>query len=309
MNMKLFAAPMADISDRVFREVSYEWGADHCVTEMVSARGVVNDNRKTLELARLGKNENSTFIQLFGNEAYVFEEAIRILDGEMAPCGFDINMGCPVKKIVNSGSGAALLEKPEKIKKIVSSARKATKRPLSVKIRSGFFEENWKHNCKVIQDSGADVIVIHPRLREEFFSGSCDRNISIKASDIFSVQIVHSGDITNYKDVEFFSESGIFGLMIGRGAQHNPGIFTEIREKRMLTEKERMKLYSSHFKKINASDKLSPHGLIMLKKQAMYYSKGMEGSKDFRRALFHPEINEIRSLKIIEDFFNTEIVN
>ncbi len=309
MDMKLFAAPMADISDRVFREISYEWGADHCVSEMVSARGIAEGNRKTLELARLGKNEDATFIQLFGNEAYVIEEAIRILDGETTAYGFDINMGCPVKKIVNSGSGSALLEDPKKIEKIVTSARKVTDRPLSVKIRSGFSEENWEYNCKVIQESGADIIVIHPRLREEFFSGSCNREISVKASKLFSSKIVHSGDIIDYKDIEFFSESGIFGLMVGRGAQHNPGIFTEIREQRTLTEDERKKLYLSHFQKITVSKKLSAHDLIMLKKQAMHYSKGMEGSRDFRRELFHPEIDEARSIKIIEDFFNMEIVN
>ena len=184
--MKLFLAPMADISDLPFREICYDAGADFCYSEMISIKALIMKNKKTLELAKISQQEKQTFIQLFGSNPDDFVEALKIVDDFSNPFGFDVNMGCPVKKIIKTKAGSALLENPKTVSQIVKKLRKATQKPLSVKIRSGFQKENWQEISKIIEGEGADMIVVHPRLQKQMFEGKSNFEISLKIAETLS---------------------------------------------------------------------------------------------------------------------------
>lgn len=230
----LSLAPMAGYSDRAMRLLCHRWGAEFSVTEMVSAKAVVFNDKKTFSLARILPDEGPVALQIFGKEPSVMAEAARILyeSAEGAkPFAIDINMGCPVNKIFSNGEGSALMKSPALIEEIVSAVRGAVSIPVTVKLRIGINEKsiNAAECALAAEAGGAAFITLHGRTREQMYGGVADRKIIKKVKSCLHIPLIANGDVTNSEEaLAMLSETGADGIAIGRGAVGNPFVFDEI---------------------------------------------------------------------------------
>lgn len=231
----LCLAPMAGYTDRAMRLVCHEMGAEYSVTEMVSAKAVVYDDKKTLALARILEDEGPVALQLFGSEPEVMAEAVGlILDRGLgtSPVAIDINMGCPVNKIFSNGDGSALMRSPELIERITAAAKSASPLPVTVKLRSGIdpSQINAVECALAAESGGAAAVCIHGRTRVQMYGGSSDRRIIRAVKESLRIPVIANGDIITATDAQtMLRETGADAIAIGRGAVGNPFIFSEIK--------------------------------------------------------------------------------
>ncbi len=233
----LCLAPLAGVSDRAFREICKSHGAEYLTSEMVSATAICYGDKNTPSLCVFGAEEMPIALQLFGARPdYVAEAAKRIAEGTLAenvgiPAAIDLNMGCPVRKIVSNGEGSALMREPEKAAEIVRAVVRAVKLPVTVKIRAGFDAEhkNAPEMAKRLEDAGAAMICVHGRTRSQMYSGKADLSVIAAVKAAVRVPVVGNGDIFSAADAKrMLSETGCDGVMIARGAMGNPWIFDEL---------------------------------------------------------------------------------
>ena len=305
-DLDYYLAPLAEITSVEFRELCYECKADVCYSEMISAKALSLGNEKTFSLARVGKNEKKTFLQLFGSDPEVFKKAVQVLLEKEKPYGIDINAGCPVKKVVGTGAGSILMDTPEKLGRIVKAVRSVTNLPLSVKIRKGFLTPSYLECAERIQDNGADLLVIHPRLRSEMFSGKSDFNVSTELAEKLDIPVVHSGDIRTVEDAKFFENTGVCGLMIGRGVLGSPWIFRELKGD-SLTEEQKKIYIKMHLSYYTGSDVDPRFGLLMIKKHSSWYSSGMKGAAEFRKEMFEQGKDLGDTVSYVNSFFGVDL--
>ena len=246
----LFLAPLAGVSDRVFRGLARRYGAEHTTSEMVSAKALCYEQRsrrpvtdarvRTAPLAAVMRDEAPMSVQLFGAEPDFLAEAARLLEcgeyrgacGEIPPAAIDVNMGCPMAKIVSNGEGAALMRDPKRAAEIVKAMTNAVRLPITVKIRAGWDKNsiNAVEMAKRLEDAGAAMICVHGRTREQMYAPRADWGIIRAVKDAVSVPVVGNGDIFCADDaLRMIRETRCDGVMIARGAQGNPWIFDEIR--------------------------------------------------------------------------------
>ena len=237
INLKhgLILAPMAGFTDRAMRVICRRYGAEYCVTEMVSAKAVCFGDRKTHTLARIMPDETPAAVQIFGSEPDVMARAAEILsggeEGGVAPAAIDINMGCPVNKIFSNGEGSALMKNPELIYRIVKAVSGATDLPVTVKLRAGVDEtsKNAVECARACEEGGASVIAVHGRTRKEMYSGKADRKIIKNVKKSVQIPVIANGDVKDADSaLSLFSDTCADGIMIGRGAIGNPFVFEEI---------------------------------------------------------------------------------
>ncbi len=233
----LMLGPMAGYSDKAMRQICREWGAEYTVTEMVSAKAVCFMDKKTFPLAELGAEETPAAIQLFGREPDIIARAAQILLERAAsgrgamPVAVDINMGCPVPKIVNNGEGSALMKDPPLIEKIVRAVTEAIPLPVTVKLRIGFDSGhlNAPEAAMAAEAGGASLICVHGRTRAQMYSGEVDATQIKRVCDSVKIPVIANGDINSPSDaLSLLSRTGADGVMIARGAVGNPFIFREI---------------------------------------------------------------------------------
>ena len=230
----LCLAPMAGYTDRAMRLVCHNEGAEYSVTEMVSAKAVVYNDKKTFSLARILPDEGPVSIQIFGSEPDVMAEAAHILERNFdgaSPIAMDINMGCPVNKIFGNGEGSALMKSPELIEKITKAVSSAISIPTTVKIRSGINKNsiNAVECALAAEEGGASLICIHGRTREQMYGGTADREIIKNVKNALHIPLIANGDIVDGESaLAMLRETGADGIAIGRGAVGNPFIFSEI---------------------------------------------------------------------------------
>lgn len=226
----LVLAPMAGVTDLPFRLLCKEQGCGLLYTEMVSAKAVWYRNKNTKTLLKIEPQERPVALQIFGSEPEIMAQIAAEL--EEGPYDiFDINMGCPVPKIVNNGEGSALMKNPELAAKIVQAIVKAIKKPVTVKIRKGFSEEtvNAVELSKRLEEAGASAIAVHGRTREQYYSGKADWEIIRKVKEAVTIPVIGNGDITSpEKAKSMLAYTGCDALMIGRGVQGNPWLFSQI---------------------------------------------------------------------------------
>ena len=233
----LCLAPLAGVSDRAFRKICRAHGAEYLCSEMVSATAICYGDKKTPKLCEFGEDEMPLALQLFGSRPeYLAEAARRISDGSLSetvgiPAAIDINMGCPVRKIVTNGEGSALMRDVPLAAKLVRAVVGATHLPVTVKIRAGFDEtnKNAPEMAKALEDAGASMICVRGRTRAQMYSGTADLAVIAAVEQAVSIPVVGNGDIFSAEAAKtMLSETGCDGIMIARGAMGNPWIFDEL---------------------------------------------------------------------------------
>ena len=303
----LLLAPLAGYTDAAFRAICRLHGAEYQVTEMVSSRALCYHDKKTPRLARVGEEELPCAVQIFGSEpAYMAEAAAMVekgMAGGAAPSAIDINMGCPVKKIVSAGDGSALLKNPSLAYDIVKAVKGAVSLPVTVKIRVGYTEKEKGKGipefAKALEEAGASLITVHGRTREAMYSGQVDLASIAAVKAAVSVPVVGNGDIASAEDaLRMLRETGCDGLMIGRGAVGNPFVFEEIaaalegRDYTPPTVEERLSLALLHLSLLEkeaeralATGESAPPFAAEARKQIAAYTKGMREGAALRAAL------------------------
>lgn len=223
-------APMAGVTDLPFRLLCKEHGAGLLCMEMVSAKAIYYNNKNTRQLMEIHPEETPVSLQLFGSDPDIISEMAKRIE-ERPFAILDINMGCPVPKVVNNGEGSALMKNPALVREILSKLVKATVKPVTVKIRKGFDDAhvNAVEIARIAEDCGVAAVAVHGRTREQYYSGKADWDIIAQVKDAVSIPVIGNGDVTDCESAaEMFKQTGCDGIMIGRAARGNPFLFEQV---------------------------------------------------------------------------------
>ena len=283
-------APLAGFTDAVMRTLCEEQGAALTYTEMVSAKGLYYGGSKTNDLTYIPEGAGPTAIQIFGSEPDIMAYAAHELDSLQNKV-LDINMGCPVPKVVRNGDGSALMRDPELVYGIVKAVSSATEKPVTVKIRKGFDRPNAVEVALAAQEGGASAVCVHGRTREQYYSGVADRSIVKDVKDALSIPVIASGDVTDAESgMSMLAETGCDMVMIGRGALGNPWIFRELDAAYKgldipprPSEADRVAMMLRHLEML-CGLKGESAGVREFRKYIIRYTKGMHGAAAVRRS-------------------------
>lgn len=289
-------APMASVADRAYRLICREYGASYVTSEMVSAKGLCYSDRKTNELCTVTEKERPMAIQLFGNEPEFMERAVEIVS-RYNPDIIDINMGCPVPKVVGIGCGSALMRDVKQAAAVAESVVRASSVPVTVKFRKGWDDSsvNAVEFAKAMEASGAAAITVHGRTREQFYTGEADWKIISEVKKNVKIPVIANGDVTDLKScLDMYEQTGCDLVMIGRGSYGNPFIFKEIssyykgEEYTAPTIEEKMSVMLRHIRLIlDISEKSEELAIHEARKHAAWYMNGYYASAKFRARCYN----------------------
>lgn len=303
-------APMAGVTDLPFRLLCKEQGAGLLCMEMVSAKAIQYNNKNTKALLEIHPEEEPVSLQLFGSDSEVISEIAKRIE-ELPFAILDINMGCPVPKIVRNGEGSALMNQPKLVHEIVSKTVKAIRKPVTVKIRKGFNDEsiNAVEIAKIIEDAGAAAVAVHGRTREQYYSGKADWDIIRQVKEAISIPVIGNGDVVSGESaLAMMRKTGCDGVMIGRGAQGNPWIFSELVEYEKTgvmpsrPSNEELKEMILRHARLQIQYKGEYLGIREMRKHVSWYTTGLKNSAKLRG-----EINAVESYEELSKLLEEKI--
>ena len=297
---QIVLAPMAGICDSAYRRIVKSMGCGLIETEMVSTRAVMHLNRKTREMLHMTDYERPIAQQIFGSDSESFKIAVEYIYENMSPEIIDINMGCPVTKVaVKSGAGSALLKNPNKVEDIIKTVVETVPIPVTAKIRSGWDENNALEIAKIIEDSGASAITVHPRTRHQRYDVPADWSIIKEIKKELSIPVIGNGDIRTCYDAKAMLDfTDCDAVMIGRGILGNPWIVKQCIdyidkgiEPERISSKEKLDMFKKHSNMIieDYEDKVLMH---KLRTNAAYYMKNLHGSQEIKKKIFQTNTKE-----------------
>ena len=304
LDNNIILAPMAGVTDLPFRLLCKEQGAGLVCTEMISAKAILYKNKNTDALMEIHQEEMPVSLQLFGSDPDIISEMAKQIE-EHPFSILDINMGCPVPKVVNNNEGSALMKNPKRVGEIVSAVVKAIRKPVTVKIRSGFDAEhiNAVEIAKIVEDSGAGAVAVHGRTREPFYAGAADWEVIAEVKNAVSIPVIGNGDIADGEGAaKMLRDTGCDGIMIGRAARGNPWIFREITSylgNGTLPEapsKEERKETMFRHAKLQMQYKGEYTGVREMRKHISWYTAGMPHSAKLRDA-----VNAVENFAALEE--------
>ena len=297
-------APMAGVTDLPFRVLCREQGCGMVCTEMVSAKAITYKNKNTFLLMETVPQERPVSLQLFGSDSDIMAEAARMIADRDFDV-LDVNMGCPVPKVVNNGEGSALMKQPLLAGKIIDAMAKATEKPVTVKIRKGFDDEhvNAVEMDHIAEESGAAAVAVHGRTREQYYHGKADWDIIRQVKEAVNIPVIGNGDINSSEAAkEIQKQTGCDGIMVARGLQGNPWLIGQIlygTPKPSIEEVVEMILRHARMQVEFSAEYL---GIRQLRKHVAWYSTGYPGSSKLRGM-----VNQVESMEELEQLLETYI--
>ena len=300
--------PMAGVTDLPFRLLCREQGAGLLCVEVVRAKAILYNNRNTEQLLTIHPEEKPVSLQLFGSDPKIMSEMAKRIE-ERPFAILDINMGCPVPKVVKNGEGSALMKEPKLVYEIVSAVVKAIEKPVTVKIRKGFDDDqvNAVEIAKIIEEAGAAAVAVHGRTREQYYSGTADWDIIRQVKEAVSIPVIGNGDVTSpQKAEELVRQTGCDGVMIARGAQGNPWIFSEMTAYEQTGEipagpdKDEVRKMMLRHARLQLEYKGDYLGIREMRKHVAWYTKGIP-----KAARLREKINAVESYEELENLLTS----
>lgn len=310
----LVAAPLAGYSHMPYRRILREFFDGIIYSEMISVEGLSRRNKETMEYLDRKDYESPLVFQLFGGKPESYIEAVKVAENEVQVDAFDVNMGCPVKKVIKAGGGCALLNDLDKIKAIVQNIRKSTTKPFSIKIRIGLEQKKLVYNeiLKIAENEGVDALIVHARTKSDMFSGTVRLDVLEEMAANAKIPIIGNGGVIDYDSYKKMKETGVAGVMIGRAMMKAPWVFEVIKNKQnnvysYLSPAEIAgvlnRLWEHMLEHTNGRNMKETHYMHVLKKFAVWFCKGLDNASDFRVNIY--KVNTVDEvLHIINDYYN-----